>query len=317
MSQATFDAIKLQAQGLLNDWLSACTAGKKAPSRNTVAMGIVVLDHLRAPCPLSRNDVISPRGEVSHSHSGLGKVLARYDLPERYLKECTTRQAHQDGQKLFDAFDWGQMLCVLPEGQRDQLLLDLIQQMTALARAWLTRQSMRLDLDRRQSPAAWVGLILEGAHNNQSNGVVEQHLVGAKLERRFPHLDIQNLPAHAGDVQTDRAGDFALENLVYHVTASPGTAVIQKCARNLEAGKHPVLLVPEAQTNKARILAEVDNLKSGITILAIEDFLAMNVIEMASEENRQFFDVLQDMIIIYNRRLVDVETDMSLQIEIH
>jgi len=54
-----------------------------------------------------------------------------------------------------------------------------------------------------------------------------------------------------------------------------------------------------------------------LTIISIEDFVALNIIELATEENKDFFGILQDIVHIYNRRLAAVETDLSLQIEVH
>ena len=100
------DNLKSESIALLAKWLEFCTRNKKI-SRNTVAMGIVVFDHLKRDCPVSRDEVISQGGEVSGARSGLGKILESYGIPASYLKEITTRQGHQDGQRLFEMFEWG------------------------------------------------------------------------------------------------------------------------------------------------------------------------------------------------------------------
>ena len=78
----------------------------------------------------------------------------------------------------------------------------------------------------------------------KSGGVVEQHLVGAKLQQRHPEITIPNNPGHAGDAQTGRSGDFPLKNISYHVTATDGKEAMERCKQNIESGVHPVLLVP-------------------------------------------------------------------------
>jgi hypothetical protein len=161
-----------------------------------------------------------------------------------------------------------------------------------------------------------VHLIVENA-KQRSGGVVEQHLVGAKLERRFRDIRIPNHPAHAGDRQTARSGDFAISKLVYHVTAAPGRNVIQKCSENIGIGLHPILLVPSEQENRALILAQEEGIDKELTIISIEDFVALNIIELATDESRDFFSILSEIVQIYNRRLEEVETDLSLQIQIH
>lgn len=309
------NSIRQESHNILNEWINSCTRGGKI-SRNTVAIGIVVLDHLKKNCPVLREDVISQGGEVKGARSGLGSILETYGIPSSYLKEVTTRQGHQDGQRLFETFDWGKKFAQLAESDRNKILQELCNVFLHHASNWLKRQNLKLAIDRRQAPSAWVHLIVENA-KQRSGGVVEQHLVGAKLARRFRSLVIPNHPAHAGDRQTDRAGDFEISQLVYHVTAAPSRYVIQKCAENIRIGLHPVLLVPSEQENKARILAQDEDIEQTLTIISIEAFVALNIIELATDENKGFFGVLQEIIEIYNKRLTAVETDLSLQIEVH
>jgi hypothetical protein len=308
------EEIRQQSHQILNGWLESCTRHGRI-SRNTIAMGIVVLDHVRRDCPVSRDAVISQGGEVGGARSGLGAILQSYDIPSRYLKEVTTRQGHQDGQRLFEQFEWGNRFAEMPEDERDELLLELIDDLRNLANEWLRRQNLKLDIDRRQSPTTWVKVIVENA-KGRSGGVVEQQLVGAKLARRFKGMEIPNHPAHAGDRQTERAGDFAISQLVYHVTSAPSRDVLQKCAKNVRIGLCPILLVLHDQENKAQIFAQEEGIDKELTIVSIEDFVALNIIELAAEESKDFFSVLQEIVGIYNKRLSEVETDLSLRIEV-
>jgi DNA mismatch endonuclease (patch repair protein) len=310
----SIDVIRQDSHQILDQWIDSCTRGGRV-SRNTVAIGIVVLDHLRKSCPVSRDDVISQGGEVKGARSGLGNILGTYGIPGLYLKEVTTRQGHQDGQRLFKQFEWGKKLITLTEIQREQVLQELIYILLSYATEWLNRQNLKMDIDRRQAPSSWIHMIVENA-KQRSGGVVEQHLIGAKLERRFKGIDIPNHPAHAGDSQTARAGDFEISQLVYHVTVTPSRNIIQKCAENIKVGLHPILLVPSEQENKARILAQDEGIDKELSIISIETFVALNIIELATVENNDFFGVLKEIVTIYNRRLVEVETDLSLQIQV-
>lgn len=314
MKNIQVEEVKQQSRQILSEWLDSCTRRGKI-ARNTVAVGIVVLDHLRRACPTSRDEVISQGGEVSGARSGLGTILESYNIPSSYLKEVTTRQGHQDGQRLFEQFEWGKKLAEIPEDEREALLLELVEDLRNLANEWLRRQNLKLDIDRRQAPTTWVNVIVENA-KGRSGGVVEQHLVGAKLARRFREMEIPNHPAHAGDRQTERAGDFAISQLVYHVTSAPSRDVLQKCVKNVRVGLHPVLLIPREQENKARILAQDEGIDKELTIVSIEDFVALNIIELATEESKDFFGVLKEIVEIYNKRLSEVETDLSLRIEV-
>lgn len=310
--------VQLEALGILQTWLASCTRGNKV-SRNTIAVGIVVLDHLRSASQrmhvVEREDVVSPGGEIRGARSGLSSLLLKYEIPVRFLKEATTRQAHQDGQRLFEAFEWGVMYTTLPQEHQEQLWQGLLAHLKTLADEWFQRENLKPDIDRRQAPTAWLRTIVEEA-KGKSGGVVEQHLVGAKLERRFKHLTIDNHPAHAADQQTSRNGDFRISNNVYHVTASPGPLVMKKCARNLQDGLRPILLIPDEQKTKAKVFAEEANIDLQLTIISIEDFVSLNIIEMAIEDSSDVFSILKTVIETYNRRLSEVETDLSLRIEI-
>jgi hypothetical protein len=265
---------------------------------------------------VQEEDVMTQGGEIKGARSTLPRTLEKYGIPKEYLKEATGRQAGPDGRRLFQMFDWGNFFCsILDEFERQKILQRLIQVFLDLAQERLRRDILRLSIDRRQSPYTWVHMIIERA-KSQSGGVVEQHLVGAKLEKRFRAFEIPNHPAHAADLQTSRDGDFSISELVYHVTAAPGKRVIEKCAANIRAGKYPVLLVPEDQLIRARVNAQEEGVDKEMTIVSIESFVALNIIELATDRSTDFFTVLQEIVGIYNRRLGEVETDLSLQIDI-
>lgn len=281
MNQMDIKKRKELSLNILRKWLDSCTRNKKI-ARNTVAIGVVVLYHLRRSGSLSRSDVISQGGEVSGARSGLGLILESFGIPRQYLKEVTTRQAHQDGQRLFEQFEWGSFFSNMSETERNDLIQDLIDELRDIANRWLQRQNLKLDIDRRESPTTWINIIIENA-KGRSGGVVEQHLVGAKLARRFKELDIPNHPAHAGDRQTDRLGDFSISKLIYHVTSAPSRGVIQKCMENVRVGTRPILLVPREQMQKALYLAQDEGVHRNIDIISIEEFVAQNIFRVVAE----------------------------------
>lgn len=295
-------------------WLESCER-RGTISRNTVAIGIVVLDRLRQKAPLTESDILSKGGEISGSRGGLGTVLAKYGISPKYLKEVTTRQAHQDGQRLLDALSYGKEIARLTPAIRDRQLTSEIQKLVARAHEWLARKHIKVACDRQWAPSAWIQLILEQA-KGKSGGKVEQHLVGAKLQQRHPTIEISNHPGHAADVQTGRVSDFAVRSARYHVTATPGLDVVQKCAANISTGLHPILLVPRSEVSKAFHLAEALAIENRLSVVAIEDFVGDNIIEMAHDSETDFLSVLRSIVEKYNARLQSVETDMSLKIEI-
>jgi hypothetical protein len=304
---------ELNVPALIQSWLESRRRAGKI-SRNTIAVGIVLLDKLREKPSLSQSEVFSPGGEIKGSRSSLGSTLKKYGIPVKFLKEVTTRQAHQDGKALIEGLEYGELLASDSE-RREQQLSAGIKILVAEAHRWLARQPIRVNCDRQLSPTSWISSILEKARG-KSGGKVEQHLVGAKLKQRHPNLDVPNYPGHAGDFQTKRSGDFPLEWVSYHVTATDGKEAIPRCKENVESGVHPVLLVPRRHISRAQVRAEMEGISERVSILAIEDFITQNIIELSTERNEDFFTTLQAIIEEYNRRLEQVETDMSLRIEI-
>jgi len=199
-----------------------------------------------------------------------------------------------------------------PSGQgiRDELALTITD-----TEDQLDGRLLRLRCDRQQSPAAWIDSILKRAVL-RPGGVAEVHLIGATLQQRHPGIVIPNNPGHAADAQTRRSGDFPLQTVSYHVTATDGKEAVGRCKENVETGVHPILLVPKRYAEKANVYAEIAGIQDRVSILAIEDFITQNIIEMSTHQQQDFFSTLKAIIDEYNRRLEDVETDMSLKIEL-
>lgn len=301
-------------EDIVAEWLRTRERAKKI-SRNTIAVGIVALDHLRRKCPLSPEDLFSKGGELKGSRSGLQDTLERYAIPRKFLKEATTRQAHQDARVLAERLQYGKNLALLSPGEKERQLQKGCALLASHAHAWLGRQPIKVSCDRQQSPASWIASILDKA-KGRSGGVVEQHLVGAKLQQRHPGIVVPNNPGHAADAQTGRSGDFPLKEVSYHVTATDGKEATERCKQNIEAGVHPVLLVPRRYLEKARVRTEIEGIEHRVSILAIEDFITQNIIEMSTNHEQDFFSTLKAIVDEYNRRLEEAETDMSLKIEV-
>lgn len=173
-------------------WLKSRERAKKI-SRNTIAVGIVVLDHLRRECPTRPDRLFSSGGELRGARSGLQETFRRYGIPPKLLKEATGRQAAPDARALAEALRYGQDLVPLDPTAREEQLQKGLALLIAKAHDWLNRQPIKVNCDRQQSPAFWIASILEKA-KGRSGGVVEQHLVGAKLQRRHPEIAIPTTP---------------------------------------------------------------------------------------------------------------------------
>lgn len=302
-----------KARVVLKKWLVSCTR-KDRLSRNTIAVGIVILDSLREKCPRERDEMTSAGGEIKGARSGLRSILAKYEIAG-FLKEATTRQVHQDGQRLLEELRYGKIFQDLTPSETDGILAGLIAILLAEAQTWLARQHLKVICSREAAPGTWIGEILDQA-KGRSGGRVEQHLIGAKLATAHPKARIPVHPGTAADVQTGRSGDFQVGTTVFHVTAAPGEAVIEKCKANVHSGLFPVLLVPASIRVKAEVLTEHLGMAGRMTVMAIEDFVSVNIIELSQGERLKFIETLKAIVDEYNRRIEEAETDKSLKIDI-
>lgn len=302
------NAVSLKS--VVQRWITSCTRKGKV-ARNTVVTGLVILDHYASNPTLPRSKLIASGGEIKGVRgANVPRVLLKYGLPATFLKEVTTRSAHKDGERLAN-----DLRALGADAASAEAVSQAAEELTSLARRWLSQQHIKFHCDVSLSPSAWIQSILNQSRG-RSGGKVEQHLVGAKLEERHQDVRIPNHPANAGDQQTGRAGDFVVRSTAYHVTAAPGRDVIKRCAANLALGLHPVLLVPKELVNRTIDRAAAEDIAERVTVLAIEDFLALNIIEMTTGDREAFRDKLAAIVARYNRRLREVETDQSLAIDL-
>ena len=160
-----------------------------------------------------------------------------------------------------------------------------------------------------------VGKILDAAYERGKAGEVAEYLVGAKLALRFPNYAIRNSAASAADDQTAEQGDFQINDCVFHVSVSPNSGHYDKCARNLSDGFRTFLLVPDRILAGARQNADLQA-NGRISVEAIESFVSQNIEELSDFSGSRVSANIKLLIHMYNERIAEVETDLSLQIRI-
>jgi len=295
----------------LDKWLEA-----EGHAKSTLAGTLTVLNRLAGRCPLTDADVFTSGGQLSGGRgAALFAVLKAYGVPDGFLSDGVTTRSTEKFRRLLVALDYGRPLEGMSQEERAAIIQTLATRVTAQVATLLQRQHVTVTCDRRSSPLAWVEGIFS-AVKDRSQGRVEQHLVGAKLEILLPGAKIGREAAAAADAQTGRSGDFRTSHSVYHVTAAPSRSVITRCKRNIAEGKHPVLLVPRATLERAKGLAEAQGIEGQVSVFAMEDFLAYNIVELADARNASFMAVLQQIVQVYNERIEEAETDASLRIEL-
>lgn len=157
--------------------------------------------------------------------------------------------------------------------------------------------------------------LFETSHSEGKAGYVVQHLVGAKLQLRFPNVEVSNESASTADRPTNRSGDFTIGNTVFHVTVSPMEGVYKKCQENIKEGLKVYLIVPDAKLAAARQLAE-QYCNGQIAVESLESFISQNIEEISVFAADKLKYNIVSLVKIYNERVNSVEVDKSLMIEL-
>ena len=148
------------------------------------------------------------------------------------------------------------------------------------------------------------------------HGTVMQHLVGAKLELVLGEGKVSHHSASTSDQNPDRKGDFDIGDVAIHVTASPGEALLRKCAENLSDGLKPLVVTSEKGLAVAEGLAQNLGLADRVELIEFEQFIATNIYELSHFESSKRKVSLRELVETYNEIISAVETDPSLEIEL-
>lgn len=308
-------------QRQLSSWFDslpthATTSG--LPARGSIAACLVVLERLRTEFDLDLNSHRAKGGAQIRGLSApaVGRILERYGETRRFLGEGgrTNRGTPADVESLLRLLN-----AIGGASRSDHERVELIDQvqswLAAKVREYFDRQRLQIAINPRDATWKSIDAVLDAARIAGKAGAVAQYLVGAKLQLRFPELEVANEPVSAGDVQTGRLGDFEIGDTVFHVTTAPGQAVYEKCQRNIALAKRVCLLVPDRALQGARqILHEAA--PGRVMVESLESFVANNLEEMALFSQTALVSGLRRLLEEYNRRVEAAETDRSLLIEI-
>ncbi len=145
-------------------------------------------------------------------------------------------------------------------------------------------------------------------------GAMLQHLIGAKLELALPDAVIAHNGYSVADGPTRRSGDFEIGNASLHVTTAPGEAVIRKCADNLSAGRHPIVITLHHMIPAADVFAEQLDISDALDVLDAEQFLVANLHELGGFQSDKRRVTVESLVDRYNAIVDATETDPSLKI---
>ncbi|HBM2987479.1 TPA: DUF4928 family protein [Klebsiella aerogenes] len=182
---------------------------------------------------------------------------------------------------------------------------------------YFDKQRISVDIEPSKPVSTIVSEILGAAaeRSDKPTGVVLQHLVGAKLQLRFPNEDIGCDRANTADLQTDREGDFQIGNTAFHVTTAPMEKLINRCVKNKSEGYRPVILTLESKVQAAKQMAENVSMIDLISVQSAENFIGTNIEEIAVYDGDKIRESIARLIRTYNERIQKIESDKSLMIE--
>jgi hypothetical protein len=288
-------------------------------SRTAVCVGLLLARRLKGKYPLDDRDLDTGGGQVPGlSGANVQRILKDHGIEKKYssMGGRTTRSSTPIARALIEKLDKHVDLGSLTDDERAQVAEAVELWLVDQVRAYFARKKLEVEIDLTKPGPVIVEDILRAAYEKKIGGPVAQHLVGAKLARRFPGRNIQNYPATAPDEQLQREADFLVENAAFHVSVAPTSDHLQRCVENLVQGRQPYLIVPAAQVAKARAFAEDKKIERKVAIVAIETFVGQNIDEMGEFHRGKVKPEMAAVLNEYNRRVVEVETDQSIQISV-
>jgi len=288
------------------------------PAKGTMAGALVVLEHLKQDFDLDIDAHTAGGGSQIKGASGAAvkKILADFDETRQFVSEGgrTNRGLRGDIEAMLVALK-PLDLEKLVKKKRNKVIESCQRFLVDQVREWHGRQRLAIVFEPSMTTRDLVRQILAKAKECEQSGQVAQYLVGAKLALRFPEIEISNDSYSTADQQLGRAGDFAVKDTAFHVTMTPMDKVYDRCRENAEQGMRAYLLVPDDHVQSARARAK-EEVPGRVAVESIESFVGQNVEEMAGFSQDDLNTKFYEFLLVYNKRVDDVEVDKSVMIEI-
>jgi hypothetical protein len=245
----------------------------------------------------------------------LKKILAQFGEKRPFTKEGgrTNRGLRDQIKMLLEALENAHFESLSAE-KRNNILAEMQQFLVVKVIEFHNRERIKMVYD--PSKSTWQNLLglLSAARETGKEGPVAQHLIGAKLQLRFPDVAVGNESYSTADDQLGRPGDFYIGDTVFHVTVAPMPPVYEKCRDNLEKGFRVYLLVPERASTGARQNAEF-MIPGRIAVESIESFVGQNIEELSYFTREKLRNGFRHLLETYNARVDEAETDKSMLID--
>ncbi len=288
------------------------------PAKGTIAAALVVLERLRESYRLDIDAHTAQGGAQLSGASGqaVKKILAQFGETRPFAKEGgrTNRGGRGDIKKMLEALKKAN-LEKLAADRRNEILNEMQRFLVGKVVEFHNRQRIKMVYDPSKSTWQNIQGLLTAASETGKEGPVAQHLVGAKLQLRFPDIVVSNESYSTADDQLGRPGDFYIGDTAFHVTVAPMSPLFEKCRRNLENGYRVFLLVPERALAGTRQNAEL-TVAGRIAVESIESFVGQNIEELSYFTRDKLKNGFRRLFEKYNERVDATETDKSMLVEI-
>ncbi len=203
----------------------------------------------------------------------------------------------------------------LSAGEREEIVRELQSMLVAKVLEFHNKERLKVVYDPSKSTWQAIHELLALARESGKEGPVAQYLVGAKLQLRFPDVEVRNQSYSTADDQSGRPGDFQVGDTAFHITVAPMQALYEKCKPNIDAGFRAYLLVPDRCLIGAR--QNIETIMCGrVTVESIESFIGQNIEELSIFSKDKLIDGFSRLLQTYNHRVDQVEADKSMLIEI-
>lgn len=318
------DALTDPAQPYLKaaeDWYESKRTSRGKINTNVMNSGLIVSQMLAAGLPITDERLRSEKDSQVRGLSGqaIAKILSKHGETRRFTAEGgrTSRGTMPLAVEIRDLFN-----SVHADNNDADSLQHISDELefyfvSKVRKDYFDKQRLSLEIDPSKPVSVVVSDILREAadRSDHPTGAVLQHLVGAKLELRFPDEEIGRDQATAADQQTLREGDFQVGTTAFHVTVAPMEKLVDRCASNKQSGYRPVILAPASKLAAARQMIENIDKSNEISAQGAEDFIGTNIEELAVYDGDRIREGVARLIRRYNDRIDEVEVDKSLMIE--
>ncbi|MEV6096216.1 DUF4928 family protein [Nocardia sp. NPDC051981] len=309
----------------IEPWYEGNRNAKGKVDSNVMCAGLYISDYLAAAFPLTPAVYKADTQVKGASGAKAKELLADHGETRKFTSEGgrTSRKTIVLAEQLADTINSaGAAAEVNALGPSERHALAWILQEWFVDRVrddYFGRQKISADIDPSWSIRTIVANLIAAGRERGGNtaGAIVQHLVGAKLQIRFPDEKINVESYTTADQQTGRAGDYQIGHTAIHVTMSPSSQVFQgRCKDNIHHGFRPRVLVPKDELRRAEIYAEDAGIANKVAIQSIEDFVGTNIEEVAGFRQDHVRAELRRLLELYNARIEKAESDHSLKVQI-